>query len=248
MKTLSEEQLYFLHDSMTLFMIGLWILIIFLGLKVKNSQQKTYISYGLIGFAFTQEILDYVNRIFLDELYDFKLSTDLPLQFCVIGFYFSIFGIYMSNSKRKFNPRVEQFIFDCAYVLGFSGAFQALITVDLTGIHNMIGAFALNWAHTLIILNVLWLIFAYGKRFTFKGVINAFIFINVIIWPVGFINYLLDANYMFICRPPNVNSSFFIGEWPVYLLWLELIYFIYIIILYLPFKLFDVVHKQQKRF
>ena len=112
MKTLSEEQLYFLHDSMTLFMIGLWILIIFLGLKVKNSQQKTYISYGLIGFAFTQEILDYVNRIFLDELYDFKLSTDLPLQFCVIGFYFSIFGIYMSNSKRKFNPRVEQFIFD----------------------------------------------------------------------------------------------------------------------------------------
>ena len=35
---------------------------------------------------------DYINRIFLDELYNFKLSTDLPLQFCVIGFYFSLFG------------------------------------------------------------------------------------------------------------------------------------------------------------
>ena len=75
-------------------------------------------------------------------MYDFKLSTDLPLQFCVIGFYFSIFGIYMTVSKKKFNPKLEQFIFDCAYVLGFSGAFQALITVDLTGINNMIGTFA----------------------------------------------------------------------------------------------------------
>lgn len=238
MKTLAAEQLYFYHNSLTIFMIGVWILIIYLGIKLANNQSKIYISYSLISFCLIQEILDYTNRIFLDEMYDFKLSTDLPLQFCVIGFYFSIFGIYMTISKKQFNPKLEQFIFDCAYVLGFSGAFQALIAVDLTGINNMIGAFALNWAHTLIILNVLWLIFAHGKRFSFTGVINAFIFINLIIIPVGIINYLLDANYMFICRPPNVNSSFFIGDWPYYLIWLELIYFIYILILYLPFKIY----------
>ena len=45
-----------------------------------------------------------------------------------------------------------------------------MITVDLTGINNMIGAFALNWQHSIIILNVLWLIFAYKKRFNMKGV------------------------------------------------------------------------------
>jgi len=236
MKTLMADQLYFYHNSLTVFMIGVWIIIIYLGIKLKDDNSKMYISYALISFCFLQEILDYINRIFLDAMYDFKLSTDLPLQFCVIGFYFSILGIYMAVSKKKFNPKLEQFIFDCAYVLGFSGALQALITVDLTGIHNMIGAFALNWAHTLIILNVLWLIFAYGKRFTLTGVINAFIFINVIILPVGMINYLLNANYMFVCKPPNVNSPFFIGEWPYYLIWLELIYFIYILILYLPFK------------
>ena len=101
----------------------------------------------------------------------------------------------------------------------------------------MIGAFALNWAHTLIILNVLWLIFAYGKRFSLRGAINAFIFINLIIIPVGLINFLIDANYMFICQPPNVDSPFFIGDWPIYLFWLELIYFIYILILLIPFKI-----------
>ena len=101
----------------------------------------------------------------------------------------------------------------------------------------MIGIFTLNWTHSLIILNVLWLIFAYKKRFNGKSIINAFVFINLIIIPVGLVNYLLGANYMFICNPPNVDSSFFMGEWPYYLFYLEGIYFIYILILYLPFKI-----------
>jgi len=237
MRTLSADQLYLLHNSLTIFMIGLCLITIYLGIKIKSNKHKLYISYGIISFAIVQEIIDYANRIFLDELYDFKLSTDLPLHFCIIGFYFSIFGIYIAITDKKYNAKLEQFIFDCAYVLGFSGAFQALITVDLTGVNNMIGAFTLNWAHTLIILNVLWLIFAYGKRFSLKGAIHAFMFINFIIIPVGLINFMIDANYMFICTPPNVESPFFIGVWPTYLLWLEIIYFIYILILLIPFKI-----------
>ena len=244
MKPLPPEKLLYLHDLLSLFMIGLWLLIIYLGCTLKNNRYKYYISYSLISFAAIQEIIDYINRIFLDELYNFKLSTDLPLQFCVIGFYFSLFGIYMAVSKKKFNPQFEQFIFDCAYVLGFSGAFQGLITVDLTGINNMIGSFALNWAHSLIILNVLWLIFAYNKRFHLRGIINTFLFINIIIIPVGFINYMLDANYMFICQPPNVQSSFIIGDWPYYLFYLEGIYIIYIFVLYLPFWIAEKIQKR----
>ena len=148
-------------------------------------------------------------------------------------------------TDKKFSPKLEQFIFDCAYVLGFSGAFQALIAVDLTGINNMIGIFALNWAHTLIILNVLWLIFAYNKKFNLKSIMRSFLFINIIIIPVGLINYILDANYMFICRPPNVDSSFFIGEWPYYLFYLEGIYLIYIFILYVPFAIAEKLQKTQ---
>ena len=67
----------------------------------------------------------------------------------------------------NFSSKLKQFIFDCTYVLGFGGALQALINVDLTGINNMIGTFSLNWAHSLIILNVLWLIFAYKKHMGF---------------------------------------------------------------------------------
>ena len=143
----------------------------------------------------------------------------------------------MALSEKNYNKKLEQFIFDCAYVLGFGGALQSLLNVDLTGINNMIGIFALNWAHSLIILNVLWLIFAYNKRFNARSIVNAFIFINLIIMPIALINLLLGSNYMFICAPPNVASSFIIGEWPYYLLYLEGIYFIYILILYIPFRI-----------
>lgn len=217
----------------------MWILFSFIGYKLKNKVIITKISYGLIGFSIVQEIVDYINRIYLDELYIISLSSDLPLQFCSIGYYFSVFGIIMVVSNKKYNIKFEQFIFDCAYVLGFGGALQAMITVDLTGINNMIGSFALNWQHSIIILNVLWLIFAYNKRFNLRGVFNAFIFMNLAIIPVGIINYLLNANYMFICFPPNVNNPLLVGQWPTYLIVLEFIYFIYILILYLPFKLLN---------
>ena len=237
MKPLSTELLYYFHNLLTLIMLGVWIVFSFIGYKLKNQKTITKISYGLIGFSILQEIMDYTNRIFLDELYVISLSTDLPLQFCSIGYYFSIIGIIMSISEKKYNIKFEQFIFDCAYVLGFGGALQAMITVDLTGINNMIGSFALNWQHSIIILNVLWLIFAYNKRFNLRGVLNAFIFMNLAIIPVGIINYFLSANYMFICSPPNVNNPLLIGDWPIYLIILEFVYFLYILILYLPFKL-----------
>jgi len=241
MKPLSTELLYYFHNLLTFIMIGVWIVFSFIGYKLKNQKTITKISYGLIGFSILQEIMDYTNRIFLDELYVISLSADLPLQFCSIGYYFSIIGIIMSVSEKKYNIKFEQFIFDCAYVLGFGGALQAMITVDLTGINNMIGSFALNWQHSIIILNVLWLIFAYNKRFNLRGVLNAFIFMNLAIIPVGIINYFLSANYMFICSPPNVNNPLLIGDWPIYLIILEFVYFLYILILYLPFKL---IHKK----
>jgi len=239
MHPLSPEKLYYYHNLLTIIMVFSWITISYLGIKIKNKDLITKISYCLIGFSVIQEILDYLNRLFVDELYTMSLSADLPLQFCSIGYYFSLIGIVMAVSKKKYNMKFQQFIFDCAYVLGFGGALQAMITVDLTGINNMIGSFALNWQHSIIILNVLWLIFAYKMRFNLRGVFNAFIFINIVIIPVGIINYLLDANYMFICYPPNVNSPLLIGDWPTYLIILEFIYFIYILILYIPFKLIN---------
>ena len=70
---------------------------------------KNKISIGIIAFCFIQEIIDYLNRIFFDELYNVSFAVDLPLQLCSIGFYLSIFGILMAISSLRFNEKFEQF-------------------------------------------------------------------------------------------------------------------------------------------
>ena len=96
---------------------------------------------------------------------------------------------------------------------------------------------ALHLQHSIIILNVLWIIFAYNMRFNIKGIFQAFIFTNILVVLVGSINFFLEANYMFLCSPPLVNNPLLIGEWPYYLLVLEIVFFIYGYLLYLPFKI-----------
>jgi uncharacterized membrane protein YwaF len=36
--------------------------------------------------------------------------------------------------------------------------------------------------------------------------------------PVGLTNYLVDANYMFLCQRPLVDNPVIMGEWPWYIL------------------------------
>ena len=100
MKTLSPEHLYYLHDLLAYVMIAICLLVSYAGYKIKNIKYKKYISIFIIIFCLLQECVDYLNRIFLDELYKISLTTDLPLQFCNIGFYFSIFGIICVELRK----------------------------------------------------------------------------------------------------------------------------------------------------
>ena len=82
-------------------------------------------------------------------------------------------------------------------------------------------------------------------KFTQRGVIQAFIFTNILVVFVGIINYFLKSNYMFLCAPPDVNNPFLIGEWPYYLLILELIFFIYGYVLLAPFLIIKYLNKNK---
>jgi len=214
-------------------MVFLWISVCLFGYFIKNQDIKKKITISLISFSIIQEVFDYCNRFLINDIYIVNLQTDLPLQLCHFAYWFSVLCLFSQLYKNKYN----QFYFNCAYFLGFSGAFQGILTVDLTGIDTLGDILALNLQHSIIILNVLWLIFAYGIKFGKKGILQAFLFTNILVLIVGPINYFLNSNYMFLCRPPVVNNPFLIGEWPYYLLTLELIFFIYGYVLYLPFKL-----------
>ena len=50
------------------------------------------------------------------------------------------------------------------------------------------------------------------------------------------INRYLQSNYMYVNEPPRVNNPLIIGEWPLYLIYLNLIILMLFAITYFLFK------------
>ena len=49
------------------------------------------------------------------------------------------------------------------------------------------------------------------------------------------INNLLQSNYMYLNSKPKAENPFLIGDWPWYILGLEVVIFVFLLIIYLPF-------------
>ena len=237
---ITQELLLNQHYMFSIVMLVVCIVIPYLGYKLKNKNSKNIFSILLITFAILQEIIDYANRIFIDEFYILSWEKDLPFHLCHFGFYFSLLAIYFKCSKNKISENKIQFLFDIAFAIGFSGALQGILTVDFTDINNTIGVITGHLQHSLIILNSLWLIFVYKMRFSIKGIFNFLIFLNVLVIPLGLINYFLGSNYLFLCIAPAVeNPLLFTSEWPYYILIIDALSIVYMYVLYIPFMIYN---------
>ena len=65
--------------------------------------------------------------------------------------------------------------------------------------------------------------------------LKSFVAINVILVFLMPLDFLIDANYMYLKEPPAVNHPLVSGDWPYYLVNLE---FVVLILLYFTYSLF----------
>ncbi len=116
---------------------------------------------------------------------------------------------------------------------------MANLTPDTNGVIGDWGLFFFFTHHFLIMINVLWVIFAFNMRPNLRGVLTTTIMLNIFAIPIGMINLLIGdgANYMYLCKKPPVDNFLLIGEWPVYIFALEIIGILIFLILLIPFKL-----------
>ena len=91
---------YFYHHIISVIMLVIWIYIGIKGYRIKDFTVRRNISILIIAVCLIQEIIDFINRIFLDSNYLFSIQRDLPfLQFCQISFYFSLLCIFLSKKN-----------------------------------------------------------------------------------------------------------------------------------------------------
>ena len=121
----------------------------FLGNRFKNNQNFILlVTKTLIGITIFQEIFDYSNRYFNGTMY---LWQDLPLHICNYILFISVIALYSKN----------KYLFNFCYFNAFSGALIANITPDLEGITGDAGLIFFFLHHFLIIINIVWMIFAF---------------------------------------------------------------------------------------
>ena len=159
------------------------------------------------------------------------IQTMLPLHLCSLLVWT---GAYMLMTK---NYRVYEFM----YFMGIAGAIHALATpgIGIYGFPHFV-FFQYFLSHGLIITSAIYMTVVEGFRPTLKSILRVVIWMNVYALVIYFVNIAIGSNYLMISeKPPSPTVLDLLPDWPIYILYMELIGFISILLLYFPFAAKD---------
>ena len=205
------------------------IVIIFLFIIFLRYNEKIGIENDSKTFLITLSIL----MIFLDLSEDivrvftgyYSINKDLPLQLCSIGVYLGAYNLIYRN----------QTIFNLIFYWGFVGATNAILTPDGDLFELKIFFFYSQAYHAALIFAVLWMIIKYGMRMEYKSIFQVVLYTNVIVGIITVINFALDSNYMFLRIMPNSISPFLMGQWPTYILMVQ-VFSVVLVVLFISIQ------------
>lgn len=213
------------HNAYLLGTIAIWIMLPLIGYKFLNPSQKIAVAWILCIVTVGNEFADDVLRW---NLGIWTATDDLPFHMCGFSLFISAYAVVTKKQEA----------FEMAYYWGIAGAIQAIFTPDPA--RWPMGNVSIFWnflSHGIIILNVLWLIFAEGMRCRNSSYLNAILITCGAAFVVTNLNKLLNANYWFLSNPPGGDSPFLIGGFPDHLIWFVVFGIIFLGILYLPMRL-----------
>jgi hypothetical integral membrane protein (TIGR02206 family) len=165
------------------------------------------------------------------------IQTMLPLHLCSILVFLSAYMLV----KRSYA------VYEFAYLLGIAGALQALLTPD-AGMYGFphFRAFQVLISHGAIITAAVFMTVAEGFRPTPASLKRVFIGSNLYLLGVGFVNWAIGSNYLFIAHKPETASLLdVLPPWPWYILFIEGLGIAFMLLLYLPFWIKDLSGKRQ---
>ncbi|MEE9167754.1 MAG: TIGR02206 family membrane protein [Candidatus Neomarinimicrobiota bacterium] len=156
-----------------------------------------------------------------------NVRSNLPLHMCGLSALLSGTVLIWRN----------QWAYEFLYYWGIPGAFHSLLTPEFTS-----GSEALLFqeyfvAHGGIIASALYLTLVLRMRPRKGSWWRVTLWTQPVLVVIGVVNWLLDANYMYLCEKPIANNPFVMGEWPWYLLGLEIAGLLHVLIIYSPFWL-----------
>jgi hypothetical integral membrane protein (TIGR02206 family) len=193
------------------------LLILLLRNKSIEFKEKTSTYFAYLAIIF------YVStNIFALIIGNWTIQDFLPLHLCNISYFICI--LVLLNKK--------QWMYEWTLLLAMPSALNALITPELIWGSTNWYIFEYYFMHGSLILVPLYLMFVMNYKLRIFSWWKTFLRAQIVFVIVFLLNLILDTNYMFLLSKPLVNNPLIIGDWPFYILFVQLIGLLHIVIIY----------------
>jgi len=174
-------------------------------------------------FSYLAIIIYVTSNIFSIIIGKWTIQDFLPLHLCSISYFICI--LVLLNKK--------QWMYEWTLLLAMPSALNALITPELIWGSSNWYIFEYYFMHGSLVLVPLYLMFVMNYKLRIFSWLKTFLRAQIVFVIVFSLNLLLDTNYMFLLSKPLVNNPLIIGNWPFYILFVQLIGLLHIVIIYI---------------
>ena len=194
---------------------------------IPRKQSDKFKSNCTIFFA----LLLVFEYIFIQSYFVYKgiwtPQDSLPFHLCRLMLFNTIILLFTRN----------QIAFELMLFVGMVGGFHSLMTPELTHGSDLVLLVDYFLVHGGLVAAPLYCIFVLGMRPRKMAWLKSFFYLQFFVVVVAIIDYILGANYMYLAVKPEVNNPFLIGDWPYYIIGLELATLLHAFLVYIPFYL-----------
>ncbi len=179
----------------------------------------------LLGMIILAEVAS--SHVYLSTvLRTWNLVDSLPLHACRLSVIVS--GITLLTKS--------QISYECSAYLGLPGGLNAILTPQLNQGIDPWMVFDFYFLHSMVIVVPILMTKFYSSVPRPHAVPYMFATANLAAMVVFPLNYVLDANYMYLMHKPIADNPFFVGTWPYYILGLEVIVLLHLLLMDLFFR------------
>lgn len=209
------------------------IIAVFLGIgiiryarkKLNKKNQHLLIHFIAITVSFT--VISFHLHKFIYGHYD--IQKDLPLYLCsLLAIVIPVFTYY-----RKY------WMYEILVFWIIAGTFQATITPDIASGFPTFDYIRYWVVHLGLLFIIAFATFVFKMMPNFQSIFKSFFALQLYVVAIMIINYILSANYFYLNQKPKSASLLdYFGEWPYYIIVVQLILVPYFLIVYLPFYIY----------
>lgn len=186
-------------------------------------KKQWFVLQLLAGAISLTLILFHLYKIALGH---YDIATDLPLYLCsLIGLLIPLYTYY----KRYWIYEILLF-----WIIG--GTMQGVISPDIPIGFPSFDYFRYWTVHLGLLIIIFYATFVFNLKPNLKSVYKSFFALQVYVVLMVIVNKLLKANYFYLNeKPKSVSLLDYLGEWPQYIIVVQLIVIPCFLLIYLPF-------------